>query len=108
MAEPVPPAASGAQLKPPPVTTPSHCDGEDAVARLLVEQGLVTEAQLGYARRVKTKLVSDRSLIEIFRELSLLTNRQLSQVLKKQRLNIRIGALLVELGHIRQSELDAA
>ncbi len=33
---------------------------------------------------------------------------QLNAVLKQQRVNIRIGDLLVELGHIRQSELDAA
>ena len=71
----------------------------------MVEQSLITEEQLIYAKRVKAKLISDRSLIEIFKELRLLTNQQLSQVLKQQRLNIRIGDLLVELGHIRQSEL---
>ena len=92
-----------------PVTQSSPTSqGGDAIARLLVEQGLITEAQLIYAKRVKTKLISDRSLIEIFKELRLLTNRQLNQVLKQQRLSIRIGDLLVELGHIRQSELDAA
>ena len=108
MAEPIPPVLLVAQQKPPHLDPSLDCAGGDAIARLLVEQGLVTETQLSYARRVKTKLVSDRSLIEIFRELSLLTNRQLNQVLKNQRLNIRIGALLVELGHIRQNELDAA
>jgi type IV pilus assembly protein PilB len=97
-----------AQQNLPSVDPSPGCAGGDAIARLLVEQGLVTETQLDYARRVQNKLVSDRSLIEIFRELSLLTNRQLNQVLKKQYLNIRIGALLVELGHIRQNELDAA
>ena len=108
MAEPIPPVLLVAQQKSPHLDPSLNCAGGDAIARLLVEQGLVTETQLSYARRVKTKLVSDRSLIEIFRELSLLTNRQLNQVLKNQRLNIRIGALLVELGHIRQNELDAA
>ncbi len=92
-----------------PAIPPSQVPhGGDAIARLLVEQGLITEAQLVYAKRVKTKLISDRSLIEIFKELRLLTNQQLNQVLKQQRLSIRIGDLLVELGHIRQSELDAA
>jgi len=37
-----------------------------------------------------------------------LTNQPLNHVLKQQRLSIRIGDLLVELGQIRQSELDAA
>ena len=108
MAEPIPPVLYNPQQKLPSVDPSPGCAGGDAIARLLVEQGLVTETQLNYARRVQNKLVSDRSLIEIFRELSLLTNRQLNQVLKKQCLNIRIGALLVELGHIRQNELEAA
>src|SRR5210317_1099227 len=107
MLESTPPAARGPQQKLPVVKPSVNSTGNDAVARLLVKQGLVTETQLCYAKRVKTKLVSDRSLIEIFQELHLLTNRQLNQVLKEQRLNIRIGELLVELGHIRQSELDA-
>ena len=86
---------------------PSTKNGE-VIARLLVERGLITEEQLVYAKRVKGKLISDCSLVEIFQELSLLTNQQLKQELKQQRLNIRIGELLVELGHIRQGELDAA
>jgi len=108
MPEPIPPATLGPQQKLPVVKPSVNSAGGEAVARLLVERSLVTETQLRYAKRVKTKLVSDRSLIEIFQELHLLTGRQLNQVLKEPRLNIRIGALLVELGHIRQSELDAA
>lgn len=82
--------------------------GGEAIARLLVAQGLISEAQLLYVKRVQSKLISDRSLVEILKELRLLTNQQLNEVLKRQRLNIRIGDLLVELGQIRQSELDAA
>ena len=108
MLEPIPPIARGLQQKLPVVKPSVNSAGGDFVARLLVEQGLITEPQLSYAKRVKTKLVSDRSLIEIFLELRLLTNRQLTQVLKAQRLNIRSGDLLVELGHIRQNELNAA
>jgi type IV pilus assembly protein PilB len=108
MAEPnTPVPQETTQEHPVAKTLPSSNNG-DAIARLLVEQSLITEEQLIYAKRVKAKLISDRSLIEIFKELRLLTNQQLSQVLKQQRLNIRIGDLLVELGHIRQSELDAA
>lgn len=88
--------------------SPSDSENGEVIARLLIEQGLITEAQLTYAKRVKAKLVSERSLIEIFKELCLLKNQQLNKVLKQQRLNIRIGDLLVELGHIRQSELEAA
>ena len=87
---------------------PVMAEGGDTIARLLVEQGLITPAKLVYAKRIKAKLVSDRSLVEIVKELGLLTNQQLNEVLKQQRLNIRIGDLLVELGFIQQGDLDAA
>ncbi len=108
MPEPIPLVARGPQQQLPVVKPSTHSAGGDAVARLLVERGLITETQLSYAKRVKAKLVSDRSLIEVFQELRLLTNRQLNQVLKEQRLSIRLGDLLVELGYIRQNELNAA
>ncbi len=92
-----------------PANISSAAAGEgDAIARLLVEQQLISKDQLSHAKRIKAKLVSDRSLVEIFKELRLLTNQQLNQVLKQKRLNIKLGDLLVELGHIRQGELDAA
>jgi len=74
---------------------PQAAHGGDVIARLLVDHGLLFEDQLVYARRVKAKLVSDRSLIGIFKELLLLDNQQLNQMLKQYRLNIRIGDLLV-------------
>ena len=82
--------------------------GGDTLAQLLVARQLITEEQLVYAKRVRSKLVSEKSIIGVLKELRLLTNAQLTEVLKQQRLNIRIGDLLVELGHIRQGELEAA
>ncbi|MBE0576463.1 MAG: Flp pilus assembly complex ATPase component TadA [Desulfuromonadales bacterium] len=95
------------QIFPAAKSSPASHGGE-GIARLLIEQGLITEEQLTYTKRVKTKLISDRSLVEIFKALRLLTNQQLSQVLKQHRLDLRIGDLLVELGHIREGDLDAA
>jgi len=92
----------------PKVKAALEDQGGDTIAKLLVDEGLITEDQLIYAKRIKSKLVSDRSLIEIFKELRLLSNQQLNDVLKQQRLNIRLGDLLVELGHIRQGDLDSA
>ena len=113
MAEPLPPVVSNAQQKLSIINPSPDSGGGEAVARLLVDQGLVTETQLGYARRVKTKLVSDRSLIEIFQELSLLTNRQLNQALKKQPLCIRTGTsdvgspMMARAGRVSRSFSDA-
>jgi type IV pilus assembly protein PilB len=97
-----------ASQKLPATKKPEKAPGGDAIARLLVEQGLISKEKLVYAKRIKAKLVSDRSLVEIFKELGLLSNQQLNEALKQKRLNIRIGDLLVELGQIRQCDLDAA
>jgi len=80
----------------------------DTIAKLLVRRGILSDAQLTYAKRVQDKLVSDRSLVEILRGLRLLSGEQLSAALKHEQLPLRLGALLVELGDIRQMDLDAA
>jgi type IV pilus assembly protein PilB len=69
---------------------------------------VITEEQWIYARRIKAKLVSDRSLVEICMELGLLSSCQLTRVLESSRPKIFLGELLVELGHIRRGELDTA
>ncbi len=74
MAEPTAPAAQKKDETLPATKSATPSQGGDVIARLLIEQGLITEAQLIYAKRVKAKLISDRSLVEIFKELRLLTN----------------------------------
>ena len=91
-------------VPPPPPAAPDR----ETISRLLVDQGVITEQQWIYARRIRDKLVSDRSLIEICMELGLLTSCQVTRVLESCRPKIFLGELLVELGHIRQGELDAA
>jgi type IV pilus assembly protein PilB len=54
------------------------------------------------------RLVSSRSLIEVLKELKLLADEQLVDLLKNHPLDIRIGELLVELGHIRNDDLETA
>jgi type IV pilus assembly protein PilB len=82
--------------------------GRDTIARLLVRRGVISEEQLTYARRVQSKLISDRSLVEILRDLRLVSPVQLGETLKQEPLQIRLGDLLVELGTLRRGDLDAA
>ena len=91
-----------------PPQSPSLQAGRDTVARLLARRGLISLEQLTYARRVQAKLVSARPLVEIFKELRLLSNADLDAALKEEPLGIRLGDLLVELGHIRPAELETA
>jgi len=93
------------QLIPVP---PAPRAGGDTIARLLVRRNVLDPRHLVYAKRVQAKLVSARSLVDILKELRLLSPSQLSEALRAEPLDIRLGELLVELGRIRPGELDAA
>ena len=100
-------------LESPPPASPhglpsSPRAGGEILARLLVRRGIISETQHRHARRVQGKLVSDRSLIEILKELRQLTERQLAEALRDEPPDIRLGELLVELGRLRRGELEAA
>ncbi|HEX9023194.1 MAG TPA: ATPase, T2SS/T4P/T4SS family [Geobacteraceae bacterium] len=75
---------------------------------LLVKEGFITTDQLAYARRVQEKLSSSKTLVDTLQELSFISAEQIASALSKNHVSIRIGALLVELGHIRETDLDAA
>lgn len=78
------------------------------LARILIEEGLVTAEQLAHAERVRTKLRSDRSLLEVVKELHGLDDVALQAVLARRRSEVRLGDLLVELGYLRREYLETA
>jgi type IV pilus assembly protein PilB len=78
------------------------------IAALLVKEGVITDDQLQYAQRVQEKLHSSKTLIDVLLELGHLTREEVSGTLRKHSLSIRIGDFLVELGYLRQSDLEAA
>jgi len=99
------PSLTGSKAVSPETTSP---DRRDTIARLLVRHNLLTENQFIYAKRVQEKLISKRSLIEVLKELELLSDEALVTVLKNQPVKIPLGELLVELGHLRSDDLEAA
>lgn len=108
MREPGPCSSSAPSHRlPAPLLSTVQQNGE-TIIRLLVDQGILTTKQWTYVRRIKAKLLADRSLVEISLALGLLTDQQLSSALRSQQPKILLGDLLVELGHIRQGDLDAA
>ncbi len=78
------------------------------VAGILVEAGLVSEADVRYARRVREKLAAKTPLIDVLVELGHVTHEQVRAALRERRLDIRIGELLVELGHLDEEDLRTA
>ena len=79
-----------------------------AIAALLVKEGVISSEQLSYAQRVRSKLLSSKTLLDVLQELGSVTREQIASALRKNSLDIRIGDFLIELGHIRESDLAAA
>lgn len=112
--EPV--TAATAVTRTPPITdrttqptrTASITDSGLEIARFLIEDGVITEEQLIYAMRVRAKLSSEKPLLSVLNEIGYVSPEQQRTTLRKHRVSVRIGALLVELGHLREQDLRAA
>jgi len=78
------------------------------IATLLVKSGYLAESQLSYAQRVKSKLVSPRTLVGVLLELGFFSKEQLRETLRSNMVSVKLGALLVELGYLKPAELQAA
>lgn len=83
-------------------------EGVGQIYRLLIQQGHLKPEQLKYAMRVQSKLTGNQTLLRVLQELKVITPEQLEETLVANRLNLKIGALLVELGHITKNELESA
>ncbi len=78
------------------------------IAGMLIDAGHLTREQLEYALRIREKLGARRPLVSILQELDLISEEQLRSTLKANRLNLRLGTLLLELGVISDVDLQAA
>ena len=90
----------------PESAEPSAAGGE--IVALLVRKGVISAEQLRYAQRVHGKLQSPKTLIDVLHELEYLNREDLARTLRENSLSVRIGDLLVELGHLKKSDLLAA
>lgn len=94
--------------EPAPAELSDASDTALEIAKFLVEDGVLTEEQLAYALRVRAKLSSERPLLSILNEIGYVNPAQQRATLHKHRISVRIGALLVELGYLREQDLRAA
>lgn len=78
------------------------------IARFLIEDGVITDQQLAYAMRVRAKLSTEKPLLSVLNEIGYVSLEQQRITLRKHRISVRIGALLVELGYLREQDLRAA
>ncbi len=83
-------------------------DGYNELVVHLLKSGCLTGKQVEYARRVQAKLEASRPLLQIIKELEFIDEDLIKDAVRKNPVSMRIGALLVELGHIQADDLQTA
>ena len=102
------------QVLPPPAPAPVPAEAGSSlavsheIAAILVDAGVFTAADLDYALRVHAKLANPRPLVTVLQDLGLVTPESLRETLTRNRVKLRLGTLLLELGVISEPDLQAA
>lgn len=91
-----------------PVSATPSTKPREQIVELLVKEGLIDETQLRYAMRVQTRLETTKSLLSVLQELNLVRPEQVRQAVRTNPQFMRLGDLLIELGHLREADLRAA
>ena len=82
--------------------------GLNPIVDFLLQEKLLAPKQVEYATRVRTKLETPRSLLEVLKELKLIADDQIKKAVKDSRVPMCIGNILVELGCIKPDDLQRA
>lgn len=89
-------------------TSPPVVRQHGEIAALLVDQGLLKDEQLVYAARIQSKLASPKPILDVIKELGLVSDEQIRGIIRSNLSKIRIGDLLIELGLITNDDLQVA
>ena len=89
-------------------TAPPVSSTAGDVVGLLLKERLVTEVQVRHALRVQARLESPRTLLTVLQDLQIVTGDQVRQAIRANPQSMRLGDLLIELGHVRDADLRAA
>lgn len=89
-------------------STVRHTSAYGELIDILIKEGLLTEKQANHASRLRTKLTRPKPLLEIVKELDYVSDEQVTAAIRKNKLSMRIGSLLVELGLISEADLESA
>ncbi len=94
------------------ITTPSEPEALAAqygeIISILVNSSYLTRKQLEYAERIRDKLPTPKPILEILKELKYITDARVREAIRANRVSLKIGSLLLELGYISEADLQAA
>jgi len=106
------PAAQQSEIQPAAAeSTGPACpvrSSSEVLADFLIRHGLLSPKQLQYARRIQEKLTTPKTLLQVLGDLDFFEEESLRQALQPDRVGMRIGDLLVELGYLREKDLHTA
>ncbi len=74
----------------------------------LIKSKRLTSQQIKHAERIQLKLATPKPLLHVLKSLKMVSDETINEVIRESRLSIRIGKLLVELGHLSEENLEAA
>jgi len=77
-------------------------------AKLLLEDGILSESKLEKAIRVQQKLGGNRLLSAILIELSMISEDEHRRIIRKHGRAFRLGELVVELGYVNLKQVEQA
>jgi len=78
------------------------------LVEIFLKAGILTPKQVEHARRVSSKVDTPKPLTVLFKDLNFITHDQIISALHGIPISMPLGNLLVELGHIRQTDLQLA
>lgn len=78
------------------------------IVELLHRKKHITDQQIQYAVRIRSKIETPRTLLEILKELKYVTDDQIKEAVRESHIPMCLGNLLVELGHISEADLRLA
>lgn len=78
------------------------------IVSLLLKSEMVSEKQVKHAERIRQKLATPTSLVNVLKDLEFISDDLVRKAMMDTRLSIRIGELLVELGYLSDDDLTAA
>lgn len=78
------------------------------IVSILLAEGAIEEKDVLYADRIREKLSSPQSLLNILKDLKKVNDDTVKSCLQQTQKNVRIGDLLVELGYLSGEDLQTA
>ncbi len=82
--------------------------GYGEVVTLLLKSKAITKKQVDYAVRIHSKLATTVPLLNVLKDLEYVNDEMVRKVMIGASSSLRIGELLVELGHLAEPDLQAA